>query len=105
MLNADDLTRQDLARLAADSRFEVVDVTNVRGAHEMGGMKEHGYWYDNEWISTDVTLSMRYPIPAERRCLTPGSSKNVWMLSENYPDCLVDRLLKAYPELGRSPSP
>ncbi len=54
MLNADDLTRQDLARLAADSRFEVVDVTNVRGAHEMGGMKEHGYWYANEWISTDT---------------------------------------------------
>jgi len=101
--DADDLTREDLARLAADPRFEVVDVTDVRGAHEMGGMKGHGYWFANEWISTDVLLSMRYPIPAEDRCLTPGPFKNVWKLSENYPDCLVDRLLKAYPELRRSP--
>ncbi len=103
--DADDLTREDLARLAADPRFEVVDVTNVRGAHEMGGMKGHGYWFANEWISTDVLLSMRYPIPAERRCLTPGPFKNVWQLSENYPDCLVARLLEAYPELRRSSPP
>jgi hypothetical protein len=103
--DADDLTREDLARLAADPRFEVVDVTNVRGAHEMGGMKGHGYWFANEWISTDVLLSMRYPIPAEDRCLTPGPAKNIWQFSENYPDCLVDRLLQAYPELRRSSPP
>ena len=101
----DDLTREDLARLAADPRFEVVDVTNARGAHEMGGMKGHGYWYANEWISTDVALSMRYPIPAEKRCLTPGSSKNLWKLSDDYPDCLVAQLLEWYPELRRSPKP
>jgi hypothetical protein len=92
-----------LARLAADPRFEVVDVTDVRGAHEMGGMKGHGYWFSNEWISTDVLLSMRYPIPAEDRCLTPGPAQNIWKLSENYPDCLVTRVLEAYPELRRSP--
>jgi esterase/lipase superfamily enzyme len=101
--DADDLTREDLARLAADPRFEVVDVTNVRGAHEMGGMKGHGYWFANEWISTDVLLSMRYPIPAKARCLTPTSYKNIWQLSDDYPDCLVDRVVEAYPELRRSP--
>ena len=103
--DAADLTPEDLARLAADPRFEVVDVTEVRGAHEMGGMKGHGYWFANEWISTDVALSMRYPIPAERRCLTPGSHKNSWKFSNDYPDCLVDRMLEAYPELRRSSPP
>ena len=58
-----DLTVDELQRLGADPRFQAIDVTDVRGAHEMGGMKGHGYWYANEIISTDVTLALRYPIP------------------------------------------
>ena len=63
-----DLTPKELERLAADPRLQVIDVSDVRGAHEMGGMKGHGYWYANDWISTDVMLSLRYPITPEQRC-------------------------------------
>jgi len=97
----DDLTVADVERLAADPRLQGVDVTDVRGAHEMGGMRGHGYWYANEWIATDVLLSMRYPIPPAQRCLVrakPGA--NIWRMPDNYPDCVAAGLLKAYPQLG-----
>lgn len=100
-----ELTREDLAAFAADPRFEVIDVTDVRGAHEMGGMKGHGYWFANEWISSDVTISMRYPIPARQRCLQPGPLKNTWRLPADYPDCLVKRLIETYPDARRLPAP
>jgi esterase/lipase superfamily enzyme len=100
-----DLTREDLDAFAADSRFEMVDVTDVRGAHELGGMKGHGYWFANDWISSDVTICMRYPIPAKRRCLQSGPSRNTWRLPEDYPDCLVNRLLETYPDVGRTSVP
>jgi esterase/lipase superfamily enzyme len=94
-----DLTPQELERLAADPRFEVVDVSDVRGAHEMGGMKGHGYWYANEWIATDITVSLRYPIPPERRCLVNQPGTRVWRFPDDYPQCVGDRLLAAFPEL------
>jgi esterase/lipase superfamily enzyme len=97
-----DLSPEELERLAADPRFQAIDVSEVRGAHEMGGMKGHGYWYANEWIATDVAISLRYPIPPERRCLVikpPG--KRVWRLPDNYPQCVAERLLAAFPELRR----
>lgn len=97
----DDLTPQELERLAADPRFEVIDVSDVRGAHEMGGMKGHGYWYANEWISTDVTVSLRYPIPPASRCLV-SERKRVWRFPDDYPKCVADRLLEAYPGLRRA---
>lgn len=97
-----DLTPQELERLAADPRFQVVDVTEVRGAHEMGGIRGHGYWYANDWISTDVTLALRRTIPPEQRCLVnPPGKQRVWQFPENYPECLADQLLAAYPELRR----
>jgi len=84
--------------------LQVIDVSDVRGAHEMGGMRGHGYWYANDWISTDVTLSLRHPIPPEKRCLVnmPGTSR-IWRLPDDYPQCVAERLLAAFPELRRSP--
>jgi len=98
-----ELTPGELDRIAADPRLQVVDVSAVRGAHEMGGMKGHGYWYANDWISTDITLSLRHPIPPERRCLVkrPGT-RAVWEIPDDYPRCVADRLLAAFPELHRS---
>ncbi|MCK7582066.1 MAG: hypothetical protein MZV65_44975 [Chromatiales bacterium] len=96
-----DLSVQDIERLAAGRRFQAVDVTDVRGAHEMGGMRGPGYWFANDWISTDVALSLRHSTPAQR-CLTPGPRRVVWTFPENYVDCLVQRLGAAYPELRRS---
>ncbi|MGE5267127.1 MAG: alpha/beta hydrolase [Deltaproteobacteria bacterium] len=96
-----DLSVDEIRRLDHPG-FQAVDVTAVRGAHEMGGMAGHGYWYANEVISSDVTLSLRYPIPPGQRCLEnrpPGS--RVWRIPETYVDCVVEKLLAAYPELRR----
>lgn len=95
------LSPKELATMAGNPRFQAIDVTDVRGAHEMGGMKGHGYWYANEVISTDVTLSLRYPIPPERRCLRNKGNSRVWRIPEDYVECVGERLLQAYPELRR----
>jgi esterase/lipase superfamily enzyme len=96
-----DLSVAEIQRLAGDPNFQAIDVSEVRGAHEMGGMRGHGYWYANEWISTDVLLSLRYPIPPEKRCLVPAGAKNVWKFPDNYVDCLAERLIQAFPEVRR----
>ena len=88
-------------RALQDPRLQAIDVTEVRGPHEMGGMKGHGYWYANEWISTDVTLSLRYPIPPAKRCLHQVAGTQTWRIPEDYPDCVATRLLEAYPVLKR----
>ncbi|BFU96430.1 MAG: conserved exported protein of unknown function [Nitrospira sp.] len=103
--NVKDLSQEQLDAFATDSTFEVIDVTDVQGAHELHGMKGHGYWFANDWISSDVTVSMRYPVPARQRCLKAGSANNVWLLPDNYPDCLVKRLLETYPDLKAASSP
>jgi len=41
----------------------------------MGGMKGHGYWYANDWISTDIILSLRHPLPPARRCLVKSRTR------------------------------
>ncbi|HKO67919.1 MAG TPA: alpha/beta hydrolase [Burkholderiaceae bacterium] len=96
-----DLSVDEIQRLSSNSRFQAVDVTNVRGAHEMGGMKGHGYWYANEIISTDVALSLRYPIPPAQRCLINPEGKRVWNIPDDYVDCVANRLLQRYPALRR----
>jgi esterase/lipase superfamily enzyme len=98
----EDLTVQDLERLGADPRLQAIDVTGVRGPHEQGGMRGHGYWYANDWISTDVVLSLRYPIPPRRRCLTPGRGTNIWEFPEDYDRCLEDALWQDFPQLRRA---
>jgi esterase/lipase superfamily enzyme len=101
--NIEELSVRELERLATDPRFEAINVTDVRGAHEMTGIRGHGYWYANEWIATDVVLSLRYPIEPEKRCLAlVGAAKTVWRIPENYPDCVAGRLLEAHPELART---
>jgi esterase/lipase superfamily enzyme len=97
-----DLTPEELQRLAADPRLQVIDVSDVRGAHEAGGMAGHGYWYANDWISTDITVSLRHPVPPEQRCLekVPGKQR-MWRMADNYPKCAADRLLAAIPRLQR----
>ena len=97
----EDLTVTDLERLAADPRLQAIDVTDVRGPHEFGGIRGHGYWYGNPWISTDVVLSLRHPIPPQRRCLARGPRPNIWKFPDDYERCVEDTLWKAFPELRR----
>ena len=100
--NLEDLTVEDIERLAANPGLQAVDVTDVRGAHEMGGMRGHGYWYANEWIANDVLLSLRYPIPPARRCLVPvRPGSRIWHLPDDYADCVVNTLIKNYPQVRR----
>jgi esterase/lipase superfamily enzyme len=99
-----ELSPRELERLGADPRLQVIDVSEVRGAHEMGGMKGHGYWYANDWVSTDIVLSLRHPIPAASRCLVSRPhSPRVWHMPHDYVECVADRLLGAFPELRRMP--
>ena len=98
----DDLTIEDIERLTANPNLQAVDVTDVRGAHEMGGASGHGYWYANEWIANDILLSLRYPVPPARRCLVPVMpGSRIWRMPDTYPDCIVDYLIRNYPQLQR----
>jgi len=98
----DELTIEDIERLAANPNLQAVDVTDVRGAHEMRGMSGHGYWYANEWIANDVLLSLRYPVPPARRCLVPSRpGSRIWHMPDNYADCVVNDLIRNYPQLQR----
>jgi esterase/lipase superfamily enzyme len=100
----EDLTVQDMHRLAADPRLQGIDVTEVRGAHEQGGMRGHGYWYANEWISSDITLALRFPAPPDKRCLAPGAGKRLWLFPPDYVECLERMILKEHPYLRRQSS-
>ena len=97
----EDLSQEDIRRLAGNPRFHAIDVTDVRGAHEMGGMKGHGYWYANDIISTDVTLSLRYPIPPELRCLQNVPGTRIWRIPEGHVECVAGKLLEMIPQLRR----
>jgi esterase/lipase superfamily enzyme len=99
----EDLTVEDLQRIAADPRLQPIDVTNVRGPQEMGGMRGHGYWYANDWISTDLILSLRESIPPQRRCLVPGGAQGKsWSFPADYESCLEEALLGQFPKSRRA---
>ncbi|WP_413935838.1 alpha/beta hydrolase [Nitrospira sp. BLG_1] len=96
-----ELRVEDLQNLAKDPRLYAIDVTDVRGDHEMGGMRGHGYWYANEWIASDVLVSLRLPLSPEDRCLIPDKTRQkIWLFPDNYQDCVADRIYKTFPVLG-----
>lgn len=98
----DDLTPAQIEALATERRLNAINVTNVPGFHEMGGMAGHGYWYANSWISTDVLVGFLDAIPPEERCLVlMEGTRNTWSFPDNYVDCVVDKLLTSYPRLAR----
>ena len=100
--DVNDLSVNEIERLASDPNFQAINVSDVPGVHEMGGMRGHGYWYANDWISTDVLLSMRYPIAPEKRCLVSAGRRNVWKFPDNYIDCVADRLIQTFPAVRRA---
>ena len=98
----EELTREELERLATSPNFQAIDVSSVRGAHEMGGgMKGHGYWYANDWISTDILLSMRYQLAPAQRGLERGTGRNVWTIPPDYPQRLREAVLRNRPDLAK----
>ena len=102
-----ELSVGEMERIATDPRFEGLNVTDVSGADEMGGISGHGYWYANEWIANDVLVLLRFPgITPEHRCLVPaGQAKTLWKFSDDYPDRIAKRMLEFYPEVRRTSAP
>jgi esterase/lipase superfamily enzyme len=97
----DELTREDLETLASNERLVGIDVTGVYGAHELTGMRGHGYWVANQRISTDVMLSMIYPFDPAWRGLEHAPGRSLWTFPDDYPRRVGDALHAAVPELRR----
>ena len=96
-----DLTRADLETLASNERLVGIDVAGVAGAHEMWGMRGHGYWVANQRISTDVLLSMVYPFSPAWRGLVRKPGRSMWTFPDDYPQRVGDALYQTAPELRR----
>jgi hypothetical protein len=94
-----ELTVRDLDQPAADPRPNGIDVADVPGARKMNGSRGHGHWYANDRIAADVLLSLRCPIPPEKRWLVreEGHAKT-WRMPDDYPD-------RAAKKPDQSPSP
>src|SRR5262249_43112096 len=81
----DELTREDLETLASNDRLVGIDVAGVYGAHELRGMRGHGYWVANNRVSSDVLLSMIYPFDPAWRGLVHPPGRSLWTFPDDYP--------------------
>jgi hypothetical protein len=97
----DELTREDLKTLATNERLVGIDVAGVYGAHELTGMRGHGYWVANQRISTDVLLSMIYPFGPAWRGLVHQPGRSMWTFPDDYPQRVGDAVYEAAPSLRR----
>jgi esterase/lipase superfamily enzyme len=100
----DELTRAELETLANNDRLVTIDVTDVEGAHELTGMRGHGYWVANQRVSSDVLLSMIYPFDATWRGLVHGPGLGLWTFPDDYPRRVGDAVYQAAPQLRREAS-
>jgi len=99
--NFDELTREDLETFASNDRLVGVDVTGVEGAHEITGMRGHGYWIANQRVSSDILLSMVYPFDPTWRGLVHGPGRGMWLFPDDYPKRVGDAVYQVAPELHR----
>src|SRR5262245_11897859 len=97
----DELTREDLETLASNDRLVGIDVAGVYGAHELRGMRGHGYWVANNRVSSDVLLSMIYPFDPAWRGLVHAPGRSMWTFPDDYPQRVGDAVYGAAPELRR----
>src|SRR5262245_3165020 len=97
----DELTREELETLASNDRLVGIDVAGVYGAHELGGMRGHGYWVANQRVSTDVLLSMIYPFDPAWRGLVHAPGPGLWTFPDDYPQRVGAAVYEAAPELRR----
>jgi esterase/lipase superfamily enzyme len=96
-----ELTREDLETLASNTRLVGIDVAGVYGAHELRGIRGHGYWIANERVSTDVLLSMIYPFDPAWRGLVHLPGRGMWTFPDDYPQRVGDALYATVPALRR----
>ena len=96
-----ELTRDDLETLASNQQLVGIDVAGVYGAHELRGIRGHGYWVANTRVSTDVLLSMVYPFDPAWRGLVHEPDRSMWTFPDDFPQRVGDALYKAAPALRR----
>jgi esterase/lipase superfamily enzyme len=97
----EELTREDLETLASNTRLVGVDVAGVYGAHELWGMRGHGYWIANQRVSTDILLSMVYPFDPAWRGLAHAPGRGMWTFPDDYPQRIGDAVYATVPALRR----
>jgi esterase/lipase superfamily enzyme len=97
----EELTREELETLASNEQLVSIDVTDVEGAHELTGMRGHGYWFANQRVSSDVLLSMVYPFDPAWRGLVHGPGLGLWTFPADYPRRVGDAVYQAAPQLRR----
>jgi esterase/lipase superfamily enzyme len=97
----DELTRDDLETLASNTRLVGIDVAGVYGAHELTGIRGHGYWIANPRVSTDVLLSMIYPFDPAWRGLSHSPGVGMWTFPDDYPQRVGAAVYEAAPALRR----
>src|SRR5262245_44328955 len=97
----EELTREDLETLASDERLVGIDVAGVEGAHELNGMRGHGYWIANQRVSSDVLLSMIYPFDPAWRGLVHGPGAGMWTFPDDYPRRVGDAMYQKLPAIRR----
>jgi esterase/lipase superfamily enzyme len=97
----DELTREELETLASNEQLVSIDVTDVEGAHELTGMRGHGYWFANQRVSSDVLLSMVYPFDPAWRGLVHAPGVGLWTFPADYPRRVGDAVYQAAPQLRR----
>jgi esterase/lipase superfamily enzyme len=98
----EELTREELATLAENERLVGIDVAGVPGPHELFGMRGHGYFVANPWISSDVLLSMIYPFDPAWRGLVHGPGRGLWTFPDDYPERVGAAVHEVAPELRRA---
>jgi esterase/lipase superfamily enzyme len=99
--NFDELTREDLKTLQNNERLVGVDVTGVYGPHELTGARGQGYWVANQWVSSDVLLSMVYPFDPAWRGLVHPPDLSRWTFPDDYPQRVGDSVYRDVPEVRR----
>jgi hypothetical protein len=97
----EDLNREDLETLASNTRLVGVDVAAVPGAHELTGIRGHGYWIANPWVSSDVLLSMIYPFDPAWRGLHHPPGPGMWTFPDDYPQRVGAAVYGTAPALRR----
>jgi esterase/lipase superfamily enzyme len=97
----DELTREELETLASDERLVAVDVAGVPGPHELFGIRGHGYFVANPWISSDVLMSLVYPFDPAWRGLVHGDGYGLWTFPDDYPERIGAAVYEISPDLRR----
>jgi esterase/lipase superfamily enzyme len=101
-LQRTDISEENLKRVTAADRLEVVDVS--RGWEGRGfDITGHRYWFDHPWASTDVVLALRTDLDPEQRGLGKTGLGLLWTLPEDYPERLKNQLTLPDLQIRRTP--